>query len=179
VIRGTLGFTHSGQALTPRYVALILDGEHGSGGAGEAQQVVLTEIREGLLGNPLQSVIEVVTGSCGDPCHHAWVGGVSWDVHVDLATSMPELTIRVAMVCRSLRVAETVEHVPEQSRKDGMVHPIATKPSVGPEGGIGVVIHLSKTREKEINISSIEQRQQTRTQNKPPQQHINSDSDSD
>jgi hypothetical protein len=87
--------------------------------------------------------------------------------------------IRVAMVCRSLRVAKTVEHVPEQSRKDGMVQPIATKPSIGPEGGVGVVIHLSKTREKEINISSIEQRQQTRTQNKPPQQHINSDSDSD
>jgi hypothetical protein len=32
------------------------------------------------------------------------------------------------------------------------------KPSVGSEDGIGVVVHLSKTREKQINISSIEHR---------------------
>jgi hypothetical protein len=72
-----------------------------------------------------------------------------------------------------------VEHVPEQSRKAEMVQPIATKPSIGPKGGVGVVIHLSEIRKKQINTSSIEQRQQTRTQNKPPQQHINSDSNSD
>jgi hypothetical protein len=30
------------------------------------------------------------------------------------------------------------------------------EPSIDSEGGIGVVVHLSKTREKRINISSIE-----------------------
>jgi hypothetical protein len=40
--------------------------------------------------------------------------------------------------------------------------------SVGSEGAIGVVIHPLKTREKRINISSTEQRQQTKTPNKPP-----------
>jgi hypothetical protein len=42
-----------------------------------------------------------------------------------------------------------------------------TEPSVGSKVGVGVVIHMSKTREKRINISSIEQRQQTKTPNKP------------
>jgi hypothetical protein len=59
--------------------------------------------------------------------------------------------------------------------KTGVVQPVATEPSIGSEGGIGVVIHLSKTRKKRINISSIEQRQQTKTPNKPPRQNINSD----
>jgi hypothetical protein len=75
-------------------------------------------------------------------------------------------------------VAETAQHVPEHGQKTGTVQPIATKPSVGPEGGIGVVIHLSKIREKQINIASIEQRQQTKTQIIPPRQNINSGSDS-
>jgi hypothetical protein len=35
----------------------------------------------------------------------------------------------------------------------------ATVPSIDFEGGVEVVIHLSKTKEKRINISSIEQRQ--------------------
>jgi hypothetical protein len=39
------------------------------------------------------------------------------------------------------------------------VQPVTTKPSVDSEGGVGVVIHLLKTKEKQINISSIEQRQ--------------------
>jgi hypothetical protein len=39
--------------------------------------------------------------------------------------------------------------------------------SIRSEGGVGAVVHLSKTREKQINISSIEQRQQTTTPNKP------------
>jgi hypothetical protein len=60
----------------------------------------------------------------------------------------------------SPRMAETVEHVLEQSRKVGTVQSVAMKPSVSPEGVVGVVIHLSKTRKKRINISSIEQRQQ-------------------
>jgi hypothetical protein len=97
---------------------------------------------------------------------------------MDLTTSTPELTVRVAMVRGSPRVAKAVEHVPEQGRKDETVQPITTKPSVGLKGGMGVVIHLSKTRDKQINISSIEQRQHTRTQNKPSRQHVNSDSDS-
>jgi hypothetical protein len=146
-----LGVTHSGQALAPHRVALVLDGEQGNGGAGKARQVALTELREGLVGSPLQSVIEIVTSSCGEPGHHAWVRGVSQDVHVDLAASTPELIVQSAMVRGSLRVAETVEHVPKQSRKARTVQPIPTKPSIGPEGGIGVVVHLSKTRKKHVN----------------------------
>jgi hypothetical protein len=38
------------------------------------------------------------------------------------------------------------------------VQPITTEPSIGLEGGVGVVVHLSKIRKKQINISSIEQR---------------------
>jgi hypothetical protein len=52
------------------------------------------------------------------------------------------------MVRGSPCVAETVQHVPEQGQETGTVQPIATKPSVGSESGIGVVIHLSKIREK-------------------------------
>jgi hypothetical protein len=59
------------------------------------------------------------------------------------------------------------------------VQPVATEPSVGSDGGIEIVIHLSKIKEKQINISSIEQRQQTKIPNKPPQQNVNSDSDFD
>jgi hypothetical protein len=54
------------------------------------------------------------------------------------------------------RVAKTVQHILEQGGKTGVVQPLTTEPSVGSEGGIGVVVHLSKTREKQINISSIE-----------------------
>jgi hypothetical protein len=61
-----------------------------------------------------------------------------------------------------------VQHIPEQGQEIGMVQPIAMKPSVGSEGGIGVVIYLLKTREIQINISSTEQRQQTKTPNKSP-----------
>jgi hypothetical protein len=45
-------------------------------------------------------------------------------------------------------VAKTVQHVSEQGSKAGTVQPITTKPSVGSEGGVGVVVHLSKIREK-------------------------------
>jgi hypothetical protein len=174
MVSRTLGVAHGGQALTPCRVALVLDREQGNGGAGEARQVAITELREGLVVSPLQSVIEVVAGSHGEPGHPVWVRGVSRDVHVDLVASTSELTVR-----RSPRVAETVEHVPEQGWKAGTMQSVAMKPSVAPKGGIGVVIHLSKISEKGINISSIEQRQQTRIQNKPPRQHVNSDSDSD
>jgi hypothetical protein len=61
-----------------------LDKEQGNGGAVMVRQVVLTKLHEGLVGNPLQRVIEVVTLSRGEPSRHAQVGGVSQDVHVDL-----------------------------------------------------------------------------------------------
>jgi hypothetical protein len=93
VVRRTLGVTHSGQALAPRHVALILNREQGDGGASKARQVVLTELREGLVGSPPQGVVEVVASGRGEPGRHARVGRVSWDVHVDLVASTPELTV--------------------------------------------------------------------------------------
>jgi hypothetical protein len=78
---------------------------------------------------------------------------------MDLAAPKPELMIQKAMVRGGPHVAKTLQHVPEQGGKPGAVQPITTKPSVGSDGSIGVVVHLSKTREKQINISSIEQRQ--------------------
>jgi hypothetical protein len=72
VIRRTLRGAHNGQALAPRCVALVLDGEQGSGGTGKARHVALTELCEGLVGSPLQGVIEVIdTGGHGtreSPC---------------------------------------------------------------------------------------------------------------
>jgi hypothetical protein len=72
---------------------------------------------------------------------------------------MPELMVQMARVCGSPRVAKAVQHVPEQHREIGTVQPVTIKPSVGSEGGVGVVVYLSKTKEKYINISFIEQRQ--------------------
>jgi hypothetical protein len=95
----------------------ILDREQGNGGAGKARQVVLTELREVLVGSPLQGVIEVIAGGCGEPCRHAWVGRVSQDVHLDLVASTSEPTVRATPVLRSPRVAEPVEHVSEHCRK--------------------------------------------------------------
>jgi hypothetical protein len=73
---------------------------------------------------------------------------VSRDIQVDLIASMPELMIWAAMVHESPRVTETMQHIPEQGRETGMVQPISTKPSAGYEGGVGVVIHLSKIKKK-------------------------------
>jgi hypothetical protein len=56
-------------------------------------------------------------------------------------------------------IAEVVQHVPKQGGKPRAVQPVTTEPSVGSTGGVWIVIHLLKTREKRINISSIEQRQ--------------------
>jgi hypothetical protein len=72
-----LGVTDGGHALTPHRIALIPNGEQGKGGVAENRQVVLTELREGLVGSPLQSVVEVVTPSRGKSSHHGRVGGVS------------------------------------------------------------------------------------------------------
>jgi hypothetical protein len=139
--------------------------------------VALIELYEGLVGSPLQSVIDVVAPGRGEPSHHGRVSGVSQDVHMDHATPKPEVTVCSTTVCGGPRVAKAVQHVPEQGGKTGAVQPVATEPSVGSEGGIGVVIYLSKIREKRINISSIEQTQQTKTPKKPPRQNSNPDSD--
>jgi hypothetical protein len=153
--------------LTPHYVALVLNGEQGDGGVFKDWKVALTELHEGLVGSPLQSVIEVIATSHGEPSCHGRVSGVSWSVYMDLAAPMPELTVWATTICGSRHVAKMVQHVLEQGGKAGAVQPIATEPSVGSKGGVGVVVHLSKTREKQINISSIDQRQQTKTPNKP------------
>jgi hypothetical protein len=75
--------------------------------------VALTVLREGLVGSPLQSVIEVVTLSHGKPSRHGRVDGVSQNVHMDLAASQSELTVWVATVRGEPRVAEAVQHIPE------------------------------------------------------------------
>jgi hypothetical protein len=113
--------------------------------------VALTELREGLVGSPLHSVIEVVTPSRGKSSRHGRVSGVSQNVHMDLRASQPKLTVR-----GKTRLAEAVQHVPKQGGKPGVVQPVTTEPSIGSKGGVGVVIHLLKTREKRINISSVE-----------------------
>jgi hypothetical protein len=103
--------------------------------------VTLTELHEGLVGSPLQSVIEVVTLSRDKPNRHGWIGGVSRNVHMDLVAPELELMVQAAMVHGKSRVAKTVQHIPEQGGKPGAVQPIATEPSIGFKGGTGVVIH--------------------------------------
>jgi hypothetical protein len=132
-----LGVANGGHVLTPHPVALILNRGQGNGGVIEDKQVALTELREGLVGSRLQSVIEVIV-----PSGHGQVGGVSRDVHMDLAAPKPELMVRTAMVRGGPHVAKMVQHVPEQGGKIGAVQPVTTEPSVGSEGGIGVVVHL-------------------------------------
>jgi hypothetical protein len=143
-----LGVADGGHALTPHRVALVPNREQGNGGATENWQVALTELHEGLVGSPLQSVIEVVTPSRGKPIRHGRVGGVSQNVHMDLAAPQPELTVWTTTVRGKTRVAEAVQHVPKQGGKPRAVQHVTTEPSVGSQGGVGVVIHLSKTREK-------------------------------
>jgi hypothetical protein len=126
-----LGVIDGGHVLTPHHVALVLNGEQGKGGVAENRQVVLTELREGLVGSPLQSVVEVVTPSHGKPSRHGRVGGVSRNVHMDLSVPQPELTVRTATVCGIPRVAEAVQYVPKQGGKPGAVQPVTTEPSVG------------------------------------------------
>jgi hypothetical protein len=57
-----------------------------------------TQPREGLVGNPLQSVIEGIAPSRDEPSRHGWVSGVSRDVHMGLAAPKPELTVWSTMV---------------------------------------------------------------------------------
>jgi hypothetical protein len=116
-----LGVADGGHALTPHRVALVPNKEQGNGGIVENRQVALTELREGLVGSPLQSVVEVVTLSHGKPSHHGQVSGVSQNVHVDLAAPQPKLMVRVATVRGKPHVAKMVQHVLEQGGKPGAV----------------------------------------------------------
>jgi hypothetical protein len=70
-----LGVADGYHALTPHRVALIPNREQGKGGVAKNRQVALIELREGLVGSPLQSVVEVITPSCGKPSRHGRVGG--------------------------------------------------------------------------------------------------------
>jgi hypothetical protein len=53
VVGWKLGVVNGCHALTPHRVALVLNREQGDGGVVEDQQVVLAELHEGLVGNPL------------------------------------------------------------------------------------------------------------------------------
>jgi hypothetical protein len=141
-----LWVTNDGQALTPHCVTLAPDGEQGNSSVIEVGQVALTKLYEGLVGSPLQSVIEVVARSRGERSRHARVRGVSQDVHMDLTTSMPVLTVQAATVHGSPRVAKVVQHIPEQGWEAKMVQPIATEPSIGSEGVVGVSSIYRKQR---------------------------------
>jgi hypothetical protein len=147
-----LGVADSGHVLTPHRVTLIPNGEQGNGGIAENRWVALTEFREGLVGSPHQSVIKVITLSHGKPSRHGRVGGVSQNVHMDLAAPQPELTVWVAMVRGKPHVAEVVQHVPEQGGKPEAVQPITMKPSASSKGGVGVVIHLSEKGSNELTF---------------------------
>jgi hypothetical protein len=114
-----LGVANGGHALTPHLIALVPNGKQGDGGVTEDRQVVLTELHEGLVGSPLQSVIEVITPSHGKPSRHGRVDGVSRNVHMDLEVPQPELVVWAATVHGKSRAAETVQHVPEQGGKPG------------------------------------------------------------
>jgi hypothetical protein len=114
-----LGVTYGCHILTPHHIALIPNGKQGDGGVAEDRQVALTELCEGLVGSPLQSVIEVVASSHGKPSHHSRVSGVSQNVHMDLAAPQPELTVRMAMVSRNPHVAKVVQHVRSKVGKPG------------------------------------------------------------
>jgi hypothetical protein len=67
---------------------------------------------------------------------------------MDLVVPQPELTVRAAVIRGKPHVAEAVQHVSEQGGKPGAVQPITMEPSVSSKGVVGVVIHLSETREK-------------------------------
>jgi hypothetical protein len=107
-----LGVADGGHALTPHRIALIPNREQGDDGVTEDRQVTLTELREGLVGSPLQSVVEVIAPSRGKPSHHGWVSEVSQNVHMDLTAPQPKLSVWAAMVCGKPRVAEVMQHVP-------------------------------------------------------------------
>jgi hypothetical protein len=53
VVGRKLGVANGGHALTSHRVALVPNGEQGGGDIAEDRQVALTELHEGLVGNPL------------------------------------------------------------------------------------------------------------------------------
>jgi hypothetical protein len=53
VVGRKLGVANDGHTLTSHRVALVLNGEQGDGDVAEDRQVALTELCEGLVGNPL------------------------------------------------------------------------------------------------------------------------------
>jgi hypothetical protein len=96
---------------------------------------------------------------------------------MDLAAPQPELMVRAATVRGKPRVAKAVQHVSEYGGKPGVVQPVTMEPSVGSKGGIGVVVHLSKTREKRITFYPSNRDNKPKIQNKPRrQQNVNLDS---
>jgi hypothetical protein len=121
MVEWKLGIADGGHALTPHRVALVPNGEQGNSGVAENRQVALTELCESLMGSPFQSVIDVVTLSCGKPSRHGRVGGVSRNIHMDLAAPQPEVMVRAAVIRGKPHVAEAVQYVPEQDRKPGAV----------------------------------------------------------
>jgi hypothetical protein len=112
-VNGQLRVTNSGHALTPHRVALVPNGEQGNGGVAEDRRVALIELCEGLVGSPLQSVIEVITPSRGKPSRYSRLSGVSRNVQMDLAVPQLKLTVRASIVCGNPRVAKAVQHVSE------------------------------------------------------------------
>jgi hypothetical protein len=48
-----LGAVNGSHALTPHCIALVPNGEQGDSDVTEDRQVVLTELRDGLVGSPL------------------------------------------------------------------------------------------------------------------------------
>jgi hypothetical protein len=73
---------------------------------------------------------------------------VSRNVHIDLVAPQPELMVRATTVRGEPCVAKAVQHVQEQGGKPRVVQPVTTEPSIGSKSGVGVVIHMSKIREK-------------------------------
>jgi hypothetical protein len=71
------------------------------------------------------------------------------------------------MVREKPRVAEAVQHVPEQGEKPGAVQPVTTELSVGSKGGVGVVIHLSKQGRNESTFHPSNRGNKPKLQNKP------------
>jgi hypothetical protein len=66
------GVAGGGHAPVPSRVALIPKGEQGNRSA-YVLQVALVELREGLVGSPLQHVAQVVSRGRSGPCHQARV----------------------------------------------------------------------------------------------------------
>jgi hypothetical protein len=85
--------------------------------------VTLTELCEGLVSSPLQSIVKVVVSSRGKLSRHSRVSGVSRNVHMDHTAPQPELTLRATIVRGNPRVAKSVQHVRSKVGKLGRCNP--------------------------------------------------------